>query len=152
MYRIYDEEEEQCSYVNANGDTLFPMGTFVHCFSDSVNYAIVIKWEKSDYAFPIIDSKGNELYGAFVFDNGPDYIEDGTFRIIKDGKIGYASEDSEIIIEPIYEGAWPFKDGRAFVSLETSVESDGEHSWWVGGDWFYIDKNGNRHENQSEDD
>lgn len=152
MYRIYDKEAEQCSYMNANGDTLFPMGTFVHCFSDSLNYAIVAKWEKQDYAFPVIDSKGNELYGAFIFDTGPDYIEDESFRIIKNGKIGYMSVQGEIIAEPIYEGAWPFKDGRAFVSLETSVESDGEHYWWVGGDWFYIDKNGNRHENQSEDD
>ena len=55
-----------------------------------------------------------------------------------------------MIIPPTYEGAWPFEDGRALVSLKASKESDGEHWWWVGGDWFYIDKNGNRHTNQDQ--
>ena len=150
MYRIENELMDECGYVNQNGDTLIPFGECVICFTDSLNYAIVVKWERTDYAFPIIDSKGNELYGAFIFDNGPDYVEDGTFRIVKDDKIGYMTVEGEIIISPTYEGAWPFENGRALVSYKADIESDGEHSWWVGGDWFYIDKNGNRHKNQKE--
>lgn len=108
-----------------------------------MNYAIVVKWDDQSYGFPAIDSKGEETFRVFVYDNGPDYIEDGTFRIIKGGLIGYSTEGGEIIIPPQYEGSWPFENGRALVSLKASKESDGEHWWWVDGDWFYIDENGN---------
>ena len=44
MYRIEDSQYgDSCGYVNENGDTLIPFGECVVCFSDSLNYAIVIK-------------------------------------------------------------------------------------------------------------
>lgn len=153
MYRITDSEDwEVCGYVNKNGDTLVPFGECAMCFSDSLNYAIIIRNDDSfrEPGFLAIDSRGNEVFRVFVYDNGPDYIEDGTFRIVKNGKIGYATEAGDVIIQPQYTGAWPFENGRALVSPNAGKDSDGEHSWWVGGDWFYIDKNGNLHENQEE--
>lgn len=147
MYRIYDSEEwEECGYVNKNGDTLIPFGECAMCFSDSLNYAIVIRYDDPNPKPGIlaIDSRGNELFRVFVYDNGPDYSEDGTFRIVNDGKIGYATEAGEIIIEPKYEAAQPFENGRAHVSIKANKQQDGEHWFWVDTDWFYVDKNGNR--------
>lgn len=149
MYQIYDEEAELCGYVNENGDTLIPMGVFDYCLSDSLNYAIVIGFDGEE-GFLAIDSKGHELFRVFAYDNGPDYIEDEMFRIVKNGLIGYASEEGEIIVPPTYEAAWPFKNGRALVSLKAEkVQLDEEHWTWVEEAPFYIDKNGNRHQNQS---
>ena len=149
MYQIYDEETDQCGYVNKDGDTLIPFGTYDYCISDSMNYAIVIDFNGGE-GFPAIDSKGNELFRIFAYDNGPDYVEDGMFRIVKNGLIGYATKEGEIIVPPAYEAAWPFENGRALVSVKAEkVQLDEEHWTWVEEDPFYIDKNGNRHENQS---
>lgn len=144
MYRIENQNEDVCGYVNAQGDTLIPFGECIACFSDSLSYAIVLKWDDQSYGFPAFNAKGGEVFRVFVYDNGPDYIEDGTFRIVKDGKIGYASVSGEIIVPPMYEAAWPFEDGRALVSIHADIETDGEHSWWINTDGFYIDKQGNR--------
>lgn len=149
MYRIYDDAMDECGYVNANGDTLIPFGECLVCFSDSLNYAIVIKWGDRSYGFPAIDASGKEVFRVFVYDNGPDYIEDGTFRIVKDGLIGYATSSGEIIIPPTYEAAWPFKDGRARVSFKATKVQEGEHWFWLEEEPFYIDKEDNRHENQT---
>lgn len=150
MYLIYEgETTENCGYLSEGGDTLFPIGTFDYCFSDSMNFAIVGTFDGKE-GFLAIDSKGNEVFRVFTYDNGPYYIEDGTFRIIKDGLVGYATQDGEIIIPPKYEAAWPFENGRALVSLKATKIQDGEHWVWVEEDPFYIDKNGNRHENQEE--
>lgn len=152
MYQITNgETNENCGYVNQNGDTLFPIGTFDFCFSDSMDFAIVIRHEDHEPGIPAFDSKGNEIFRVFVYDNGPDYIEDGTFRIIKNGLVGYATEAGKVIVPPMYEAAWPFKNGRALVSFKATKVQDGEHWIWFEEDPFYIDKNGNRHENQEED-
>lgn len=144
MFRVYDEVEDECGYVNAKGETLIPIGQCFACFSDSLTYAVVIKRNHRGEGFPAFDAKGNNVFNVFPYDNGPDYVEDGTFRIIKEGKIGYANVAGEIIIPPKYEAAFPFENGRAKVSLHADKESDGEHSWWVNTDWFYIDKKGNK--------
>jgi hypothetical protein len=152
MYRIYNEETDECGYVNVNGDTLIPLGTVFYCFSDSTDFAIIENLDMEE-GFPAIDSKGDEVFRVFAYDNGPDYIEEGMFRIIKNGLIGYATEAGEIIVPPTYEAAWPFENGRALVSLKAEkVQLEEEHWTWVEEDPFYIDKFGNRHENQADED
>lgn len=145
LYRIYDSESwDECGYLNANGDTIVPFGDCFACFSDSLPYAILLEYDDQVPGFKTINAQGFEIFRVFPFDNGPDYIEDGMMRIIKDGKIGYATEDGEVIVEPIYEAAWPFENGKAQVSIHAKSVKDGEHSQWVDTDWFYIDKKGNR--------
>ncbi|MDG1331633.1 MAG: WG repeat-containing protein [Crocinitomicaceae bacterium] len=145
MYRITDrEDDENCGYVNANGDTLISFGECFACFSDSLKYAIVYKASENGSGFPALNSKGEVIFRVFIYDNGPDYIEDGTFRIINDGKIGYATAAGEIIIPPKYEAAWPFENGKAQVSIHATKEQDGEHGFWTNADWFFIDKEGKR--------
>jgi len=50
----------------------------------------------------------------------------------------------KIIVEPQFKCAWPFENGVAQVSYNCSIIKDGELDLWKGGDWFYIDKNGNK--------
>ena len=85
----------------------------------------------------------NILYIVFPFDNGPDYVSDGLFRILIDGKIGYAdSATGKIIIQPQFDCAWQFENGVAKVSTDCTTKSDGEHSTWLSESWFYIDRTG----------
>ena len=103
------------------------------------NYAIVLKSNRDLIA---IDRNGNVLFEVYWFDNGPDYVEEGLFRIRKNGKIGFSDLDGKIVIEPQFDCAFPFENGRAKVSNNCKTIQEGEYSIWISENWKYIDRNG----------
>ncbi|NUO02611.1 MAG: hypothetical protein HUU01_18550 [Saprospiraceae bacterium] len=103
------------------------------------NHAVVLK----DQDFVVIDRKEMVLYQVFKYDNGPDFSVDGLFRIVKDGKIGYADAKTyAVVIQPGFDCAFPFENGLARVSNNCKTEKQGEHSIWTSDDWKTIDKSG----------
>ena len=96
-----------------------------------------------------INDAGKELFYVFKYDNGPDYIQEGLFRIMnEDGLVGFADSLGNVIIEPQFKFAYPFKGGKTKATLkgERKVvpESDGEKHYWESETWFYIDKKNRR--------
>lgn len=84
--------------------------------------------------------KGNKLFNVFKYDNGPDYPQEGLFRIIdEDGAIGFADTMGKVIIPPSYKFAFPFKDGKAKVTYEGQSVSNGEYTVWESSSWTFID-------------
>ena len=80
-------------------------------------------------------------------DNGPDYFEDGLARSRVGGKIGYIDRKLNLVIPATYDGAYPFRDRVAVVCTACTIEYDrtvteGERSWYVGGQWGRIDRRG----------
>lgn len=145
LFKIYegkfDEFGVKTGYINTRGDTVIALGKYLYCYSDTLkNYAIVMKNNGDIIA---IDRNDNELFKVYKYDNGPDYISEGLFRIIVNGKIGYADTTGKIIIEPQFDCAYPFKDGKAKVSLDCMTIENGEHHQWQSSKWFYIDRKGN---------
>ncbi len=136
----FDEVGVESGYINSSGDTVISLGKYYYCYTDTFrNYAIVIDHKGICIA---IDKNEKELFEVYWYDNGPDYIAEGLFRIIKDGKIGYANKDGEIVIKPQFYCAFPFNNGKAKVSLECSSVEEGEHIRWESDNWFFIDKSG----------
>ncbi len=136
----YDEVGVESGYVNLIGDTVIPIGKYQYCYTDTLkNYAIVLKKGGGCIA---IDKNENVLFEVFWYDNGPDYLAEGLFRIKKNGKIGYANKMGKIIIEPQFDCAFPFKNGKAKVSNKCNTIPDGEHLRWESDNWYFIDKNG----------
>jgi hypothetical protein len=139
---------EQYGYVDSKGAVIIPFGKYSMCFTDTFkNFAIVLK---SGSGFVVIDRMENVEYNVFPFDNGPDYLKEGYFRIVKDGKIGYAGSDFSVKIKPQYGCAFPFEKGKAKVSYDCKTETDPqthEYHTWISKNWFYIDKQGNRIKN-----
>jgi len=145
LIKIYERNSDGAGvpsgYVNAKGDTVVPIGKYFYCYTDTItNIGFVI--EKEAGRIIAIDRNANELFEVFKFDNGPDYIRDGLFRIIKNGKIGYANENGDVVIEPQFECAFPFKNGIAKVSYNCSVKKEDEHSTWESDNWLYINTRG----------
>lgn len=127
-------------YVTIDGDTVIPIGKYFICFSDTLkDIAIVMTYEHKPLA---IDRNGKELFEVFWFDNGPDDVSDGLFRIVKDGKIGYADEAGKIVINPQYDCAESFYNGVARVSTNCTHIKGEEHVLWESDHWETIDKNG----------
>ena len=80
-------------------------------------------------------------------DNGPDYFEDGLARSRVGGKIGYIDRKLNLVIPATYDGAYPFRDGVAVVCTACTIVydrtvSEGERSWYEGGQWGRIDRSG----------
>ncbi|MFT5777182.1 MAG: hypothetical protein ACI837_000113 [Crocinitomicaceae bacterium] len=145
LYRVCDEEEENCGYVNQEGDTVIPL-KYYPCFTDTLKeFAIVNDYEVKG-GFPAIDRHDNVLFVVYPFDNGPDYVEEGLFRIIDNDLIGFANMQGEIVIKPQFQCAFMFIDGKAQVAFIGRKESvpESEHWSWISNEWFFIDHDGNR--------
>lgn len=145
-YRKYDSTDN-CGYVDKDGNIMIPIGKYFMCFTDTFRtYAIVSFKDKS--GFIGIDKVEKELFTVFPFDNGPDYISDGTFRIIKNSKMGFADTNGKIIIQPIYDFTFGFDKGLALVNVgghrekPDPTDSNCEYYTWAGGKWGVIDKKG----------
>lgn len=135
------DASEACAYVDANGETMVDCEKYLICFSETFdNYAIVGMQEEGIVA---INRQEEVLYQVFVYDNGPDYPSDGYFRIIQDGKIGYAdAQTGAIKIKPQYTGAKPFEYQYAPVCPNCDLIEEGDHTYWANGKWGLIDKSG----------
>ena len=75
----YDEVGVPSGYINLKGDTVIALGKYFYCYTDTLKkFAIVLK--KGDGCIAI-DRNENKLFEVFWYDNGPDYISEGLFRI-----------------------------------------------------------------------
>lgn len=137
-------------YLNERGDTIVPYGKYRYCQTDTIKkIGFVYENKPKDARIICINDAGKELFYVFKYDNGPDYIQEGLFRIMdEDGLVGFADSLGNVIIEPQFKFAYPFKGGKTKATLkgERKVvpESDGEKHYWESGTWFYIDKR-NKH-------
>jgi hypothetical protein len=127
-------------YVNQNGIEIVPIGKYQACFRDTIRtFGSVMT---TDNVCMGIDKNGAELYEIYWYDNGPDYIVDNRFRIIQNGKIGYANELGEIVIKPQFQCANAFEDGKARVTNDCKLIKDGEHTITESESWFFINTAG----------
>ena len=137
-----DELGEVFGYANRDGEIVIPFDKYAYCYTDTfVNYAIVMNYDNKCVA---IDRDENVLYEVFMFDNGPDYVEEGLFRIVKDGKMGFANEDGKIVIEPKYDFAYPFENGKSKVTFDAKFTKEDEMTRVESDSWFFINKEGNK--------
>ncbi|WP_368348487.1 energy transducer TonB [Parabacteroides merdae] len=137
-------------YLNERGDTIVPYGKYRYCQTDTIKkIGFAYENKPKDARIICINDAGKELFYVFKYDNGPDYIQEGLFRIMnEDGLVGFADSLGNVIIEPQFKFAYPFKGGKTKATLkgERKVvpESDGEKHYWESGTWFYIDKKNRR--------
>lgn len=138
-----DSIKNECGYKNKKEEIVIPQGKYSFCFTDTFRtFAIVLK---NDIGFVAIDRQENILYKVFPYDNGPDYISDGLFRITENNKIGFAdSLTGMVIIKPQFDCALPFENGVTKVSNNCKTEYVGEYGTWVSDNWYYIDKTGRK--------
>lgn len=85
---------------------------------------------------------GDKIVQAYLLDNGPDYFEKGLARFIEEGKIGFMDEELNKVIPAQFDGAFPFKMGKAKVCIGCTRIYDGEYSTLQGGSWMEINTKG----------
>ncbi|MDR0806042.1 MAG: WG repeat-containing protein [Enterobacteriaceae bacterium] len=83
-----------------------------------------------DGKWVVIDRNENILLYPFIYDNGPDYVEEGVFRFVENDKIGFANMNGEKVIPAIFDFVGSFSGGIAEYSLS------GYQIYIVGGFGF----------------
>lgn len=136
-----ENEDYEVGFINENGKTIIPFGKYQTSFSDTIT-TLGFVMDKNGKCIGI-DKNDNKLFQVYWFDNGPDYVEDGLFRIVENDKIGYANMNGEIIIQPQFKCANPFENGQAKVAMNCTLEKDGEYTFAKSENWYFIDKEGN---------
>ena len=132
-------------YLNEQGDTIVPYGKYKFCQTDTIRHIGFVYENKQNARIVCIDNQGKELFYVFKYDNGPDYIREGLFRIMdENGLIGFADSLGNVVIKPQFKFAFPFKNGRAKVTFtgEEKTIFNEEHHEWVSNEWQYINKKG----------
>lgn len=131
------ELHEDCATFDENGDPrILPAHLEAISFDDDL--ASVLIADRWYYLRP-----DGSILSVPTYDNGPDYWRDGLVRTLRDGRIGFAGRDFELVVEPLYDWAWPFEDGLALVCQGCRIEDGpGEHHAVVGGRWGVIDRSG----------
>ncbi len=79
-----------------------------------------------------------------TFDNAPDEFASGLVRARMGDKLGYADRRLNVVIPAIYDGAHPFIKGRAWACIGCTLVSDGEHSWYRGGQASCLNPRGHK--------
>jgi hypothetical protein len=77
----------------------------------------------SEHGFIYINRNDSIVLKPYIYDNGPDYIEEGLFRFIENDSIGFANTFFKKIIKAKYNFATPFKNGIA--------------EYYIGGEKIY---------------
>ncbi len=136
-------------YLNERGDTIIPFGKYEFCQTDTISHIGFVYENSPGKNIVCIDNKGKKLFNVFRYDNGPDYISEGLFRITDEkGLIGYADSAGNIIIPPQFSCAFPFMNKKARVACNGKFkpvpESSDEKYYWDSDQWFFIDRTGKR--------
>jgi hypothetical protein len=131
---------ERYGYVDTRGDTVISFDKYRICYTDTFRIMAIVLKEKA--GFVGIDRNENVLFEIFPYDNGPDEPSEGLFRMVENGKIGFADLNGNIVIKPQYDCDFPFEQGLAKVSKDCRSINDGEHTAWTSDNWYFIDKKG----------
>ncbi|MBU0763653.1 MAG: WG repeat-containing protein [Bacteroidetes bacterium] len=132
--------DDVCGYCSPDGKIVIRDGIYEYCFTDTFRtMAIVFHKDKGLVG---IDREQNVLFTVYNMDNGPDYPSEGLFRIEKDGLLGFADMDGNVVIKPKFRAAWPFHQGLAAFSYDCEHVQQDEYTLWKGGKWGFVGKNG----------
>ncbi|MEJ0032807.1 MAG: WG repeat-containing protein [Bacteroidota bacterium] len=118
----------------------YPMGKYAICYTDTFRTFAIVLMKGGFFG---IDKKEKILFEVYPFDNGPDPVEGGLFRIRQNDLIGFANIEGKIVIRPRFNAVLTFRNNLAPFCEGCTLKGDGEHKSWVGGKWGAIDKRGN---------
>ena len=78
-----------------------------------------------------------------VMDNGASDFHHGLVRVTRDGRWGLADTHGRLVVPFKYNGMLDYQPGKGWeVCTGCRAASDGEHGWFEGGQWGWLDRHG----------
>ena len=143
-YPNFEAVDATLGYVDSSGKVIIPAGKYPYLFTDVFDKIafVLLKDKKGVYA---IDRSEKVLFQVCSFELGPDIISNGLFRIIENGKIGFANMNGKIVIKPNWGFIFPFQENGLAIFCEKGnwIWIDKEHRKFSGGKWGEMDTKGN---------
>lgn len=143
-YPNFEAVDATLGYEDASGKVIIPAGKYPYLFTDVFDKIafVLLKDKKGVYA---IDRSEKILFQVCSFELGPDIISNGLFRIIENGKIGFANMNGEIVIKPNWGFIFPFQENGLAIFCEKGnwIWIDKEHRKFFGGKWGAMNTKGN---------
>lgn len=118
-------------YKNLKGDVIIPARYTGYGDVDTLYDFTTVSLK--DSGLLVIDRTGKHILRPFIYDNGPDYIEEGLFRFVENNKIGFANAKYKKVIPATFDFVTPFKNGLAEYTMGGHKVREGEHWYWSGG-------------------
>ena len=138
----FDKDETICGYVDSNGEIVIPAGKYPNIFTAEFDKVAIVKI-KGKKEFYAIDRNEKVLFQVFNFGMGPDIISNGLFRIIENGKIGFANMNGEIVIKPRFQFVYPFQENGFAIFCENGTWSMlDKYIPVIKGKWGAINRQG----------
>ena len=138
---------ESWGFKDTNGQIIIPAqysSVFEDTFSNDITFVFKKPTSSQDNTNGIIaiDKQNQFVLKPFIFDNGPDYLQEGLFRFVENDKMGFADVNGKKVIAAKYTFVNSFQEGFAAFCEGCQKENMGEHWRMVGGKWGFMDKNG----------
>jgi len=143
-----------CAVVNRSGNLYIVHGFLRTFFSDggfgiAVSTVMVeghrLAWSDIPHAgWAYFNRNGLVVVkNVATMDNGASQFHHGLVRVTISNKWGLANIRGEMVVPMTYDGILEYEESYGWrVCSGCRTESDGEHSWFVGGKWQWLDQKG----------
>jgi hypothetical protein len=128
---------KQCASVDASG-----MPKLARKHLEALRYdrsGLASAWIGDSFYYVARDGL---LAPVMRMDNWADDFADGLARSPRAGRIGYIDRTLRLVIPASFDGAFPFRHGRAVVCRGCTFRKTDEDATYVGGLWGCIDTDG----------
>jgi hypothetical protein len=119
---LKENKKGETGYVDSQGKVKIAYGTYQQCFTDTFRRIAFVAVK--DSGIIAIDKEGKQLFRVFNYDNGPDDLSEGLFRIVRGHKVGFADRNGTVKIPAMFEMAYPFSNGMAMVKGGCNAKGD----------------------------
>ena len=141
-YPNFEDVDATLGYVDSSGKVVIPAGKYPYLFTaefDKIAF-VLLKDRKGVYA---IDRNEKILFQVCSYEIGPDIVSNGLFRIIENGKIGFANMNGEIVIKPRFQFVYPFQENGFAIFCENGTWSMlDKYIPVIKGKWGVINRQG----------
>lgn len=141
-YPNFEDVNATLGYVDSSGKVVISAGKYPYIFTDVFEKIafVLLKDKKGVYA---IDRNEKILFQVCSYEIGPDIISNGLFRIIENGKIGFANMNGEIVIKPRFQFVYPFQENGFAIFCENGTWSMlDKYIPVIKGKWGVINRQG----------
>ena len=141
-YPNFEDVDATLGYVDSSGKVVIPAGKYPYIFTaefDKIAF-VLLKDRKGVYA---IDRNEKILFQVCSYEIGPDIVSNGLFRIIENGKIGFANMNGEIVIKPRFQFVYTFQENGFAIFCENGTWSMlDKYIPVIKGKWGVINRQG----------
>jgi len=152
---VVDAETPQppeCAFESRNGQLYLSQKYVGLYFKASRNRLAPIYLTTDGWAY--INREGRVVVkNVAPYDNWASDFHHGVVRVTRGGKWGLANQEGVLIVPLSYDGMGEYEPGRGWNACRGCrfvSDSHKEHSWFEGGEWFWLDHLG--HVSKAEED